>query len=117
MRARTQEVRNRTANTAPSPVASIGRCLSGQIEISWRTGYVEKKLESLQKGITTLLEASHRHLLVTPPSHFTPQKVEGFVVGLTGNGRESMAEILDRAEILSREILLILFINNNSKLA
>jgi len=28
-----------------------------------------------------------------------------------------MAEILDHAEILSREILLILFINNNSKLA
>jgi hypothetical protein len=23
------------------PVASIGRCLAGQIEISWRTGYVE----------------------------------------------------------------------------
>jgi hypothetical protein len=37
--------------------------------------------KSLQKGITTLLEASHDHLLITPPSHFTPQKVEGFVVG------------------------------------
>jgi len=83
-------VRNRTANTAPSPLASIGRCLLGQIEISWRTGYVEKKLESLQKGITTLLEASHRHLLVIPPSHFSPRKVRGFVVELTGTGKESM---------------------------
>jgi hypothetical protein len=55
--------------------------------------------------------------LVTPPSHFAPQKVEGFVVGLIGNGPESMAEILDHAEILSREISLILFINNHSKLA
>jgi hypothetical protein len=62
------------------------------------------------------LEVSLDHLLITPPSHFTPQKVEGFVAGLIGNGRESMAEILDHAEILSREILLILFINNNSKL-
>jgi hypothetical protein len=38
--------------------------------------------------------------LVTPPSHphFAPQKFEGFVVGLIGNGRESMAETLDHAE-------------------
>jgi hypothetical protein len=32
------------------------------------------------------LEASLDHLLVTPPSHFTPQKVRGFVDGLTGLG-------------------------------
>ena len=50
------------------------------------------------KGFKTPLEASHHHFLVTPPSHFTPQKVEGFVVGLIGNGRESMAETLDHAE-------------------
>ncbi len=29
--------------------------------------------------MTTLLEASYDHLLVTPPSHFTPQKVRGWV--------------------------------------
>ena len=63
------------------------------------------------------MEVSHDRFLVTPPSHFTPQKVEDFVVELIGNGRESMAEILDHGEILSREIFLILFINNNSKLA
>jgi hypothetical protein len=35
------------------------------------------ELKSLQRGITTLLEASQCHLLITPPSHFTPRKVEG----------------------------------------
>jgi hypothetical protein len=39
------------------------------------------KSKSLQKGITTLLEASHDHLLITPPSHRQLQKVKGFVVG------------------------------------
>ena len=63
---------------------------------------LRREFKSLQKGITTLLEASHDHLLVTPPSHRTHLKVEGFVVGLIDNGRESMAEILDHAEILSR---------------
>ena len=42
---------------------------------------LRNELESLQKGITTLLEASPRNLLVTPPSHFTSQKVKGFVIG------------------------------------
>jgi len=42
---------------------------------------LKHELKRLQKGITTLLEASHYHLLMTPPSHFTPQKVKGFVVG------------------------------------
>ena len=40
---------------------------------------VEVEIRSLQKGITTLLEASHGHLLITQPSHFTPQKVNGFL--------------------------------------
>ena len=57
--------------------------------------------------------ASLDHLLMTPPSHFSSQKVEGFVIELTGTGRKSVAVILDQAEILSREILLMLFINNN----
>jgi hypothetical protein len=33
-----------------------------------------------QREILSPLEASQDHLLVTPPSHFTPQKVRGFVV-------------------------------------
>jgi hypothetical protein len=45
------------------------------------------ELKSPQKGMTTLLEASLDHLLATPPSHFIPQKVRGFVVGLIGNER------------------------------
>ena len=48
--------------------------------------------ESLQKSITTLSEASLRHLLTTPPSHFTPRKVRGFVVRLIGNGRKLRME-------------------------
>ena len=39
------------------------------------------------------------------------------IAGEGGQGAQSMAEILDHAEILSREFLFILFINNNSKLA
>jgi len=44
----------------------------------------------------TPLEVSHDHLLVTPPSHFTPQKVSGFVDGLTGlrNGTITFPKIL-----------------------
>ena len=33
------------------------------------------------KEVLHPLEASHRHLLVNPLSHFRPQKVKGFVVG------------------------------------
>jgi hypothetical protein len=54
-------------------------------QVRWRSAegqaMLKHELKRLQKGITTLLEASHYHLLVTPPSHFTPQKVKGFVVG------------------------------------
>jgi hypothetical protein len=82
-----------------------------------RSVFVEAQTKILQENFGPPLEVSHDHFLVTPPSHFAPQKVRGFVVGLIGNGRESMAGILDHAEILSREILLILFIHNNSKLA
>ena len=46
--------------------------------------FIGDKSKSLQKGITTLLEASLDHLWITPPSHFTLQKVRGFVDGLTG---------------------------------
>ena len=34
-----------------------------------------------QREILSPLEALHDHLLVTPPSHFSPQKGKGFVVG------------------------------------
>jgi hypothetical protein len=42
-----------------------------------------QNLKNLQKGILTLLQASLDHLQITPPSHFTPRKVKGFVVGFT----------------------------------
>jgi hypothetical protein len=62
------------------------------------------------------LEASLDHLLVTPPSHFAPQKVGGFGRWLTGYGWAITERILYQAEILSREILLILFVfKRNSK--
>ena len=41
--------------------------------------------------MTTLLEASHDHLLVTPPSHFAPQKVRGWFDGFIGLRRETTA--------------------------
>jgi hypothetical protein len=64
---------------SPSP-------LSGDaFQVRWRSAGEQAlgghKSKSLQKGIPTLLEASRDHLLVTPPSHFTAQKVKGFVVG------------------------------------
>jgi hypothetical protein len=37
-----------------------------------------------QREILSPLEVSLDHLWATPPSHFTPQKVRGFVVGFTG---------------------------------
>jgi hypothetical protein len=37
--------------------------------------------------MTTLLEASHDHFLVTPTSHFMPQNVRGFVGRLFVNER------------------------------
>jgi len=46
------------------------------------------ELKSLQKGITTLLEASPDQLLVTPPSHILClRRVKGFVVELIGYGQ------------------------------
>jgi hypothetical protein len=44
--------------------------------VQWESA-LGNKLKSLQKGATTLLEALQRNLLITPPSHFSPQKVEG----------------------------------------
>jgi len=51
------------------------------LQVRWRSGggqaMLKHELKRLQKGITALLEAPHYHLLVTPLSHFTPQKVKG----------------------------------------
>ena len=45
-----------------------------QLEFTYRIigGY----LEYLQKGVTALLEVSHYHLLVTPPSHNPLRRLE-----------------------------------------
>jgi hypothetical protein len=51
------------------------------------------------------LEVSHDHLLITPPSHFTPQNTKGWVDGLINYGGATIAQILTQAEILSRRIL------------
>ena len=45
--------------------------------------YCAHESKDLQKGITTPLEVSHDHLLITPPSHFRLQKVRGLVVGFS----------------------------------
>ena len=38
------------------------------MEIKHRMDQIEAEIEEPQKSLTTLLEASHDHLLVTPPS-------------------------------------------------
>jgi hypothetical protein len=53
------------------------------VQAKWR-----HELKNPQKGAATLLEASHHHLLITPPSHFAPQKVKGLFGWLTHHGRE-----------------------------
>ena len=45
-------------------------------------------MEGASIGTWGPLEASNNHLLVIPPSHFTPQKVEGFVVGLIPENKD-----------------------------
>jgi hypothetical protein len=49
-------------------------------KVGWRSATewikLRQKYKSPQKGITTLLEAPHRHFLVTPPSHFTPGRLK-----------------------------------------
>ena len=62
------------------------------------------ELNSLQKGIPSLLEASQRHFPGPPPSHFIPRKVEGYVLGLAGYGRVSTVAILGQMGFLSIEI-------------
>jgi hypothetical protein len=42
-----------------------------------RGGPLLRIKKNLQKGIKTLLEALHHHLLVTPPSHQLLQKAKG----------------------------------------
>ncbi len=58
------------------------------LQLRWRSAedraILWDELKNLQKGITTPLEVSHDHLLATPPSHFPPRKVGGFVVWFTG---------------------------------
>jgi hypothetical protein len=59
-------------------------------QVRWRStgdrAILWHELKNLQKGIKTLLEASHDHLLVTPPSHFKPQKVRGWLGGFCERG-------------------------------
>jgi len=62
------------------------------------------EIKSLQKGIATLLEASLRYLLVTPPFHFTPQKVRSWVWRLFLNEGESRSRSVARLQILASEI-------------
>lgn len=53
---------------------------------------LKQALKSLQKNITTLLEASHQHPLVTPPSHGVLQRLG---VMLKGFGELEMISVND----------------------
>ncbi len=61
-------------------IVSDERCLSGQRRSTGEQAVQRHQLKSLQKDITTLLETSLRHLLITPPFHLNPPKINGFVV-------------------------------------
>jgi hypothetical protein len=51
------------------------------------------------------LEASHDHLLVTPPSHFTPQKVRDLNIGFTGPcRRKTVNKILLSSWVVKEKI-------------
>jgi hypothetical protein len=56
--------------------------------------------------ILSPLEASLDHVWTTPPSHFTPQKVRGFVDGLTGlrNGTITLPKILLISRVVKGKI-------------
>ena len=77
------------------------------MELSWTIGkYLRQRLKSPQKGITTLLEASLWHLLITPPSHLTPQKDRGLVGIFFERGKVYPCPcMVTGLQILSREIL------------
>ena len=65
-------------------------------QVRWRSAegqaMLKHELKRLQKGITTLLEASHYHLLVTPPSHNSLKRLE---VGLGGFGERVKLIVLN----------------------
>jgi hypothetical protein len=74
------------------------RCASAQKEKSWKTKVVLLGMNKKPpREFSAPLEVSHDHLLVTPPSHFTPQKVRDFVVGFTS---------LRKRETIVKKILL-----------
>jgi hypothetical protein len=73
-----------------------------------RSVFIEARTKILQESFGPPLEVSHDHFLVTPPSHFTPQKGEGFVVGLIGNGRESIGEMIPLFKGLSSIIWVLM---------
>jgi hypothetical protein len=56
---------------------------------------------SLQKENRSPLEASLDHLLKTPPSHFSPQKVRGWVGRFFVNEEKSTTRMVTALKILS----------------
>jgi len=51
----------------------------GSEVIAWNSNVdlLGEKLKTYKRVIGTPMEVSYHHLLATPPSHFTPQKVKG----------------------------------------
>ncbi len=67
---------------------------------------MSRKQAGTPKGKNRIpLEALHDHFLITPPSHFAPQKVRGWLMGLLGHEEGSMAQMLAGLQNLSRAFL------------
>jgi len=64
-----------------------------------------KETEEYFWDIKAPLAVSHYHLLVTPPSHFTPQKIRGYVGRFFMNEEKSTNRMVSGLRILSSGFL------------
>jgi len=66
---------------------------------------IRNKSKNLQESSWAPLEVSHDHLLITPPSHFTLQKVRDWVVRFFVNEEKSTVQMVAGLQILSSGFL------------
>ena len=73
------------------------RTFEGTLPVRWRSAGDQSCLMGDDRGplreFETPSEASQDHFLVTPPSHCTSRKVEGFVVGCLTTGGKLLDEL------------------------
>ncbi len=79
--------------------------------IRTRFGVLSINWEGTPKGTCGPLEVSHDHLLIVPPSHFTPQKVEKVLLLVDSLRVEKIVEMISLLKGLSRIIWELSFTN------